>query len=104
MITTMKQAEPNSLRIKELCKMRGISMAELAARIGIKPIPLSQSLNRNPTLSRLKEVAAVLEVDVPDLFEKSNKEDIYGCLWVNGVPTIINSRNDLDTILKVENK
>ena len=104
MIITMKKAEPNALRIKELCKMKGITMADLAARIGIKPIPLSQSLNNNPTLSRLKEVAAVLEVDVSDLFERSCKEDLYGCLWVNGVPTIIKNRKDLETIIKDEDK
>lgn len=79
-------------------------MAELATRIGITPIALSQSLSGNPTLSRLKAVADVLDVDVPDLFERSNKDDIYGCLWVNGVPAIINSRKDLDAILGVEDR
>ena len=88
-----------SLRIKELCKERHISMTELADRIGITLVALSQSLNGNPTLSRLQEVANALGVDVVDLFNRQT-DNIYGCIFVNGSPNPVYSREDIDKLLK----
>ena len=82
-----------ALRVKEIAKARGMSMGELAERMGISPVTLSQSLNRNPTLGRLKEVANILEVDVADLF--SPRENVHGCLFVNGKAVVINSKEEL---------
>ena len=92
-----------ALRIKELCKSHQITMAEIANKIGIKPIALSQSLNGNPTLSRLQEVADILGVDVSELFESRDHQDakkrIYGCLYINGKPVIVNNREDVERVL-----
>ena len=84
-----------ALRIKELCKEKHITMAEIADKIGINKITLSQSLNGNPTLGRLQEVANVLGVDVSELFERPQKETVFGCLYVNGSPVIIRNKEDL---------
>lgn len=79
-----------TLRVREICKEKGMTMKELAEKIGINPITLTQSLNGNPTLSRLTEVATILEVDVADLFrEPKPKSDIHGCVYVNGEPNLI---------------
>lgn len=60
------------LRIKELCKERGISMQVLAEkRLGITNQAFYASINGNPTLERLKQIADALDVDVVDLFERS---------------------------------
>lgn len=88
-----------ALRIKELCKEKHITMAEIAAKIGINPITLSQSLNGNPTLSRLQEVACALGVDVSELFEQPHKEEIFGRLFVNGSPVFVKSREEIQAIL-----
>lgn len=89
-----------ALRIKELCKEKHITMAEIAAKIGINPITLSQSLNGNPTLSRLQEVADVLGVDVGELFGQSIRDDIYGCLYIHGKPVIVNSKEEILKLLE----
>ena len=87
-----------ALKIKELCKEKHITMAEIAAKIGINPVTLSQSLSGNPTLSRLQEVADILNVEVPELFERNRKE-IYGCLYVGGKPVLVSSKDDIKKIL-----
>ena len=89
-----------TLRIKEICKEKSITMKEIAEKIGINPITLTQSLNGNPTLSRLQEVADILGVDVGELFEQPIKESIYGCLWVNGKPVIVNSKEEIQVLIK----
>ena len=88
------------LRIKELCKEKHITMIEIADRIGINAVTLSQSLNGNPTLSRLQQVADVLGVSVPDLFVKPDSKSIFGCLYVNGAPHIVNNKDDVLNLLK----
>ena len=89
-----------ALRIKELCREKHITMTEIASKIGIHPITLSQSLNGNPTLSRLQEVADALGVDVAELFEQPERESMYGCIYVNGSPVIVNNRGEIEALLK----
>ena len=90
-----------ALRIKELCKEKQITMKEIAEKLGINPITLSQSLNGNPTLSRLQEVASILGVSVPELFETRGpvSKEIHGCIYVEGAPLLITSKEDLSNLL-----
>ena len=87
------------LIIKEVCKAKNIHLVEVAKRIGISPVSLSQSLNGNPTLSRLQEVASVLGVDVSELFESASGPEIHGCIYVNGRPIQVKSRKDIEDLL-----
>ena len=57
------------LRVVELVHAKGLTTADIAKQIGISRVNLSNSLNGNPTLSRLKEIAKVLDVPVPELFK-----------------------------------
>ena len=84
------------LKIKEVAKSQGMTMAQIAEKLGINPITLSQSLNGNPTLSRLTEVADVLGIDVSELFvQPKGKQDIHGCVFVDGDPVVINNKEEL---------
>lgn len=91
-----------ALRIKEICKQKGMTMGQIAERLGISPVNLSNSLNGNPTMNRLQEVADILEVEISELFEKENKAEISGYVEVDGVVHKIESidalRNLLDKI------
>ena len=89
------------LKIKDVARSKGMTMAQIADKLGINPITLSQSLNGNPTLSRLTEVANVLGVDVSELFvQPQGKQDIHGCIFVDGDPVVVNNKEELLKLAK----
>ena len=58
------------MRIKELCKERGITQEDLARRLGIRPSSLSQAISRNRLSAEyLERIADALKVSVGELFE-----------------------------------
>ena len=73
------------LRIVEIAHSKGLTMADIAKQIGISRVNLSNSLNGNPTLSRLRDVAKILDVEVSELFKPvSNECRVSGYLEHNG--------------------
>lgn len=56
------------LRVKEICKEKGLQMQELADKLGITRITLTRNISGNPTISTLENIAAALGVTVPELF------------------------------------
>lgn len=73
------------LRVKEICKMRGMTMGALADRMGVDLSNLSASIKGNPTLERLKDIAKNLGVEVYDLFPKPTESSgILGLVDING--------------------
>lgn len=59
-----------NFRIKEICKERGMLLKDLATKLGITEVGLSKSLNGDPGVKRLQEIANVLDVPLVELFEK----------------------------------
>ena len=60
------------LRIKELLQERGMTQVDLANKLGVTKITLSQNIARNNwTLGKLEDIAAALECRVVDLFDNS---------------------------------
>ena len=55
-------------RVKTLLKQKGMTAKELAAKMDISEGALSLSVSGNPTLSRMKEIANALGVDISELF------------------------------------
>lgn len=55
-------------KVKALCAEKGLQLKELAAIIHVKPESLSRTLNGNPQLSSLENIAKALNVGVADLF------------------------------------
>lgn len=70
-------------------------MSDIAKKVGISRVNLSNSLNGNPTLSRLKEVAAILNVEVSELFKTSSTSEICGYVEYNGKIIKIDSKESL---------
>ena len=56
------------LRIKEICKEKGVTITGLAERMNVKIESLSRSINGNPTLETLEKVANALAVPMIELF------------------------------------
>ncbi len=68
----------NDLRIKELCKQKGLTQSELAERIGISRVGLSKAINGNTTIGTLEKIAAALGVEVSALFA-APAEGVINC-------------------------
>lgn len=58
------------LRIKEAIKERGTTVQDLAERMGITRVGLSQHINGNPSVEVLERIAFALGCPVTELFEQ----------------------------------
>ena len=63
-----------NLRIKEVIKEKGASIQELADKMGINRVTLSNIINGNSTIETLNKIADALCIPVTELFKqpKSN--------------------------------
>lgn len=90
-----------SLRIREICKEKGITTGELAKKLNITSVSLCQCLSAgNPSYKRLQEFADALEVDIAELFEKPTSM-IQGCVFIGGEPHVIKSKADLKSLMDI---
>lgn len=88
-----------TFRVKEICKSKGITLADLATRLDITASALSQMLNgANPTLSTLKKVAEALGVELTDIFER---EAPIGIISYKNKTYTIQSRDDIEAVLYI---
>lgn len=94
------------LRIVEIAHSKGLTMADIAKQIGISRVNLSNSLNGNPTLSRLTEVAKILDVEVSELFKPTiTGKAVSGYLEFNGSIVKVDSLDSIKRfITEIENK
>jgi len=99
-----KNLSHDDLCVKQLLKAKGMTIGELAERIGMAREALSRVLSGgNPQYSTLAAVAEALGVAVPDLFqrpEQTKRKELYGVLVYNGEPFEINSQVDLQNLLQ----
>lgn len=85
------------LRVKEICKEKGITIGDLADRMEMKRESLSRSINGNPTLDTLEKIAQALDVPVSNLFDVES--DLYGLLQFQGRTYKVDSDFDLQLFL-----
>ncbi|VBB48204.1 DNA-binding helix-turn-helix protein [uncultured Paludibacter sp.] len=84
------------LRIKEICKEKGITIGELAEKIGMMRESLSRTINGNPTLESLEKISNALDVPITELF--AQKQPIFGVIILNGITHRIESFEQLEAL------
>ena len=84
------------LRVKEIVKQRGLTLAKVAEMLDVHPVNLSTTLNGNPTIATLEKIANVLEVDFVELFEREDRPTICGFVKVGNDVMEISSVADLE--------
>lgn len=89
------------LRIREILKERGMTITDLAEKIGGNREVISRALNGNPTYSLLANIAAAFELDIKDLFVSEDKQTLQGLILCNGKSYTINSIEDFNKVVKV---
>lgn len=89
------------LRVKNICKQRGLTLRELAERMSVSPEVVTRMLSEsgNPTLSTLVNMAKALDVEVYELFDDFNEDMLVrGYLEVADKTYRINNFNDLQNV------
>ena len=87
------------LRIKDICREQGIMLKDLAKQLGLTEVGLSKSINGNPTIGRLEEIANALGVPVTELFDKSSDE-VVGAVRIGKDMHVINSKEDIRKLVE----
>lgn len=91
------------MRIKELIKEKGLTVAQVALKMGVVAPALSRVINGNPTVEMLQRIAIALDVDIRDLL-KGPDNDLYGLVQYNGQTYKIDSLERLkQLLLQIEN-
>lgn len=67
-----------NLHIKEVMKSRGYTVQDVADRMGISRVGLSQHINGNPSVEVLDRIAIAIGCKVGDFFE-SSKDNTITC-------------------------
>ena len=83
------------LRVKEVCKEKGVTLAEVASKIGVAQASLSKMLGGNPTIGTLEKIADALGVLVTELFEKPNASNVIGFVKVGDTVHEVKSAEDV---------
>lgn len=92
------------LRIKEVCKEKGITLEDLAKRLGILRTSLSQALSRNSfSTDRLNDIATALDVPTWQLFaspaDVSGSMEFLAIVRCNGELKEVTSVEELEKIV-----
>lgn len=66
------------LRVKEICKDKGILFKDLAEKIGVSDVGLRKQVQGNPTIDTLQKIADALEVPLTDLFTQT-PQNSFSC-------------------------
>ena len=91
-------------RIKEVIKKQGTTVQELAEKMGISRVGLSQHINGNPSVEVLERIATALDVPLWQLFaspEEVAKETKGETCPYCGQPTVSYTHLTLPTICSV---
>lgn len=67
------------LKVKEVLREKGMTIAKVAEKLEIGPSALTQSINGNPSFNRLCEIADVVGCSVADFIDDEKSSGIVTC-------------------------
>ena len=70
--------------IDSICRWRGLTLLNLAERIGISYLNLIDSIKGNPSITHLKRIAKALDVTVSELIYEEDQSPTLGFAIING--------------------
>lgn len=77
------------IRLKELCKQKGITQKELANTLGVTEITLTRVNSGNCSLTLLERIATALNVPIQELFNPPTENKItLTCPHCKGVVNV----------------
>ena len=79
-MTDMDSIETN---LKAICRQKGLSLTDVANRMGTSPSNLLSSVKGNPTISKIQDIANALQVSVSELLT-SRPEKATGVAIIGG--------------------
>lgn len=82
--------------IKHKIKEHGLTIQEVADKLGISRVALSNQINGKPTLSTLENISKAIGCEPADFFEK----EITGYIEIAGEIKKVTSLKDLEEIVK----
>ena len=95
-------------RITELISRKGMSKAEFAKRLGYERNNLDAYLNaKKKDINLVIKMAEALDLNLYDLLglNAPGAKDVYGWLYVKGMPVLINSKNELlELVMSLDNE
>lgn len=94
-----------ALRIKEILDTKGISVIELANRLGVTRGACYSYINGNPTVDCLEKIANAINCDVRDFFtgKDENIPSIEHIIKIDGVEYKL-SQNEIIEFIKNKTK
>ena len=69
--------------LKDICRQKGLSLTDVANRMGTSPSNLLSSVKGNPTISKLQDIADALQVSVAELLT-NRPESALGLVIIDG--------------------
>ena len=83
------------LRIKEVCKEKGVKVMDLSTMIGVSQTNTSNIINGkvNPSLETLEKIASALNVRITELFEEPT--NLNGYIELDGTIHKVTSKEDI---------
>lgn len=88
------------LIIKEIIKQKGLTIQELAIKMGLSRIGLSKQINGNPTIETLQKIADALDVSVAELFASQTSGDFTALIDNKGELRRFDSAEELKRFLE----
>jgi len=85
-----------NLRVKEICKEKGITIGEVAEKMQMARESLSRAINGNPTLDTMEKIATALNVPISMLFDV--QDELYGIVQFKGKTYKIDSGQALQRL------